>query len=148
MKKLLATSVLLLALAGCAPAPSVVPVAAAPASVVDACTVRLPASGPVLLTDTYHVCSTQFTGVHVDAATGVLVVESAVPAGRIMACIAGSDETLAKRGVIAGASVGPGLNPINIDFSKNGTPVRADSVHVTGSSANVWLICVTESPGV
>lgn len=147
MKKLFAVSVLVAALTGCSSPVRTVPVAAAPSSVTDACTIRLPASGPVLLTDTYHVCSTQFTGVHVDA-DGKLVVESAVQAGRIMACIAGSDETLAKRGVIAGASVGPGLSPINIDFAKNGVPVRADSATVTGASANVWLICVTESSGV
>lgn len=115
---------------------------ASPASdpdlLLDGCTVRLLAGGPVLLSDATHYCSTRVTGVSIDATTGDLRIEHD-PVSQVVSATAAIDETLALRGVICGPSAGLDLTLVTFYSTVTHTRVRADSAAVVGNTSNIFM---------
>lgn len=106
----------------------------------DGCAIRLLSTGPVLLRDSAHHCSDDFTDVFVDS-NGDLDLTYHVQ-GKIVTVLVNPDETLAKRDVEVGASVG--LEHMIIAFGRDQVHHSALSAVVTGSSSNIWIWVVTE----
>lgn len=103
------------------------------------CAIRLLSTGPVLLRDSAHNCHEKFTGVSVE--NGDLKVLYHVE-GKIVTVLVNPDETLAKRDITPGASVG--LEHMYISFGRDQVAYSALSSAVTGSSSNIWVWVVTE----
>lgn len=115
---------------------------------LDGCVVRLPASGPVVLDDANHAASPRVTGVTVSAGGDLVIAHDAI--AQVVTCTVAIDETLASRGVIAGASAGLTSTVIRFYSTVTHAVVRADSAAVVGSSSNIfvtWLsVPVAPSP--
>jgi hypothetical protein len=103
------------------------------------CVVGLRSTGPVVVDDANHHCSPNVTGVGV-AGNGDLVINYEAVA-EVVACVVEEDETLVDRDVVAGASVG--LSQAFVKFAVAGTPVSVLSATVTGSTSNVFLVCLS-----
>lgn len=109
-----------------------------PDQLLDGCTVRLLSTGPELLADATHHCSSRVTGVSVDPATGYLkITHGAV--SKIVTCTPVIDETLAARGIICGASAGLDVTFITFYSTVTHAGVRADSPAVTGDKSNIFV---------
>lgn len=104
---------------------------------VDGCIVRLLAAGPQILDDAVHECSDRVSGVSL-AANGDLVIAHGAVA-EVVACTVAIDETLASRGVIAGASAGLSSTIVRFYDTGTGASVRADSTAVVGSTSNIFV---------
>jgi hypothetical protein len=104
------------------------------------CAIRLLSTGPVLLRDSAHHCNDQFTAVSVTSG-GDLDITYHVQ-GKIVVVNVTPDETLAKRDVTPGVSVG--LEHMYVSFGRDQVQHSALSSTVTGSSSNIWLWVVTE----
>lgn len=104
------------------------------------CAIRLLSTGPVLLRDSAHHCNDHFTAVSVSP-TGDLDIAYHVQ-GKIVVVNVTPDETLAKRDVTPGVSVG--LEHMYVSFGRDQVAYSALSPVVTGSSSNIWVWVVTE----
>lgn len=104
------------------------------------CAIRLLSTGPVLLRDSAHHCNDHFTAVSVSP-TGDLDITYHVQ-GKIVVVNVTPDETLAKRDVTPGVSVG--LEHMYVSFGRDQVAYSALSPVVTGSSSNIWVWVVTE----
>lgn len=104
------------------------------------CAIRLLSTGPALLRDSAHHCNDHFTGVSVTS-TGDLDISYHVQ-GKIVVVNVTPDETLAKRDVTPGVSVG--LEHMYVSFGRDQVAYSALSPVVTGSSSNIWVWVVTE----
>lgn len=110
-----------------------------PDLMAEGCVVRLLSTGPVLLNDANHHCSPRFTSATVDA-QGQLII-SYPEVSQVVTCVVEEDETLVDRNVMAGASVGKTYTVVK--FATAGTVVSALSSTVTGSSSNIFLLCLS-----
>lgn len=110
----------------------------------DGCVIRLLSTGPILLNDDNHHCSSTVTGVSVNG-SGYLVI-TYEPMTEVMGCSAEEDETLTDRGVQAGASVG--LSRSTVRFTVAGVHVAANSATVTGANSNIFWECHSTLPPV
>jgi hypothetical protein len=102
------------------------------------CAVGLRSTGPVIIDDANHHCSPSVTGVSLAGNGDLVVTYDAVD--EVVACVAEEDETLVDRDVVAGPSVG--LTSAIVKFAVAGTPVAADSATVTGTTSNIFLMCL------
>lgn len=104
---------------------------------IDGCVIRLLSTGPAVLDDANHACSPRVTAVSVSAGGDLVVTHD--PIAQVVACTVAIDETLAGRGVIAGASAGLTSTVIRFYSTVSHAVVRADSAAVTGSSSNIFI---------
>lgn len=142
MKRIIScVAAVVLALAGVVVA--LAPAAADPPAgpLVDGCVIRLLSTGPVALDDTAHDCSPRLTGVSVSAGGDLVVTHD--PVAQVITCTVAIDETLASRGVIAGASAGLTSTVVRFHSTTTHAAVRADSSTVTGSSSNIFVTWVS-----
>jgi hypothetical protein len=105
--------------------------------------IRLLSTGPVILNDANHAASPRITGVSVDAASGNLIITHD-PVLKVISGVITIDETLAGRGIIAGASVGLSQTIVVFYSTVTHSHVRADSAAVTGSSSNIFASWMSE----
>lgn len=104
--------------------------------VVTGCVIRFEATGPKIYANSTHLC-TGARSVSVDG-DGDLVITSA-PHGPIISMTAEEDETLSRRGILAGPSGGVGRTVVRFYSTKTGAAVRADSPVLQGSYSNLWM---------
>lgn len=109
------------------------------ATSVTGCVVRFTDAGPRILNDDKHIC-TGATGVSVDE-HGNLVVNTTAR-GAVITATVEEDETLSRRGIIAGPSVAVGTTRIAFYSTKTNAAVRADSDVLKGDLSNIWLTWV------
>ena len=115
---------------------------AAAAPVVTGCAIRFTTNGPAIHTNSTHKC-TGATSVSV-ASNGDLVITSA-GRGPVISVTAEEDETLAKKGVLAGASGGISRTVVRFYSSRTGAFIPADSPTLQDPYANLWMTWVNQS---
>lgn len=113
--------------------------AASPTTDVSGCTVRFSPAGPKVHVNRAHECP-HVTSVVVE--DGMLVVRRS-GARSIQSVSANPDETLAARGILAGASGGGAITRVRFFDTTTGKPLPADSPKLHGPTANVWLTWVS-----
>lgn len=115
-------------------------VAQEPSTDVTGCVVRFYDTGPKVHVNGSHLCP-RVTSVDVDDA-GFLVIRRS-GSRPIQSVSASPDETLAARGIFAGASGGGSTTRVRFFDTTTGKTVRADSPALQGPRANVWLTWVS-----
>lgn len=111
----------------------------AAAAVVTGCVIRFEPSGPAIHANSTHAC-TGANSVSVEA-DGDLLIRSD-PHGAVVSITAEEDETLARRGILAGPSGGVGTTVVRFYSTRTGAAVRADSSVLEGSYSNLWMTWV------
>lgn len=111
----------------------------AASAVVTGCVIRFEPSGPAIHANSTHAC-TGANSVSVEA-DGDLLIRSD-PHGAVVSITAEEDETLARRGILAGPSGGIGTTVVRFYSTKTGAAVRADSTLLEGSYSNLWMTWV------
>lgn len=115
------------------------PPAPAPTPIVTGCVIRLYDTGPEIHDDAWHDCTGADT-VGLDAQGDLYITSShATPVVSVTAAV---DESLARRGILAGASGGVGWTEIRLYDADSGQAVAADSSAVTCSYCNIWVTWV------
>lgn len=115
------------------------PANASTGAVVTGCAIRFTSSGPAIHANATHIC-TGAKSVSVEA-DGDLLIKS-TPRGPVVSITAEEDETLARRGFIAGPSGGVGTTVVRFTSTKTGVAVRADSPLLRGTYSNLWMTWV------
>lgn len=113
--------------------------AAQAAPAVTGCAIRFGSGGPAIHENSTHTC-TGATSVSVEG-DGDLMIKS-TPRGPIISMTVEEDETLARRGIIAGPSGGVSTTVVRFYSTKTGAALRADSSQLQGSNANIWVTWV------
>lgn len=110
---------------------------------VTGCVVRLYDTGPEIHQDAWHDC-TGADAVSINA-SGDLLIESS-HSTPVISVTAALDETLARRGVLAGATQGVATTIVRFFDTGTGLAVDADDPAVTGAWSNVWMTWVHQAP--
>ena len=108
--------------------------------------VRLYATGPVIHENSAHAQLGELSARVNDA--GNLEITRTGAAGAIAYLAATIDETLAGRGIIAGASGGLAKTVVILYDTDIGRRVRCDSSNVVGPTSNLWLLWIVYPPAV
>lgn len=106
---------------------------------ISSCVIRLYTSGPQMYENDGHACL-GVTSVRINTAGNLEI--SRTSGGPIAYVSAAADETLARRGIIAGASGGLGTTVIVLYDTDTGRRVRPDSTAVASSQSNLWLLWI------
>ncbi|MBM7784730.1 hypothetical protein [Tenggerimyces flavus] len=109
---------------------------------VTGCAIRFTANGPVIHANATHKC-TGATSLAV-ATNGDLVITSA-PRGAVVSVTAEEDETLSKKGILAGASGGVGRTVVRFYSAKTGVQIPATDKILQDPLANLWMTWVNAS---
>lgn len=108
-------------------------------AIVTGCVIRLYDTGPEIHEDAWHDC-TGADQVSINA-SGDLLIESS-HSTPVISVTAALDETLARRGILAGATQGVSTTVVKFFDTQSGQAVDADDPAVTGQWANVWMTWV------
>ena len=106
---------------------------------VSSCVIRLYASGPQLYDNGGHACL-GVTSVHINSGGNLEI--NRLSNGPISFVSAATDESLAARGIIAGASGGLGTTMVILYDTDTGRRVRPNSTAVASAQSNLWLLWV------
>lgn len=114
-----------------------------PAVAVSSCVIRWRAAGassePYLYVNDSHPCP-GVAGVAVDSSDGDVIVTPEAGVVPVLYAAATPDETYARMGIIAGASVG---STLTVRFSRKGVAMRGDDPVLVQSTGNLWLLVVS-----
>lgn len=107
--------------------------------------IRLLHTGPVVLDGPSHHAA-GITSVEINSSGDLEIRHD--PGGVIISITAAIDETLALRGILAGASGGAGRTVVRLYSTKTGGHVRADGPEATGWASNLWMTWLARPAGV
>lgn len=108
-----------------------------PDLLLDGCIIRFSSTTPTILETATHHCSERVTSVTIDVNNDLRINHDAI--AKVVSVTVAIDETLAARGIIAGAS--GGLDNTTVTFFNTIThlKVRPDSASVVGSNSNIFV---------
>ncbi|RZS39232.1 hypothetical protein EV193_104448 [Herbihabitans rhizosphaerae] len=106
---------------------------------VTGCAIRFEAAGPAIYQNSTHLC-TGATSVAVEP-DGDLVIRSGTR-GPVISMTVEEDETLVRRGILAGPSGGGSETVVRFFSTRTGEPVRADADVLKGTYSNIWVTWV------
>lgn len=107
--------------------------------IVTGCVIRLYPTGPEIHDDAWHDC-TGADEVTLDADGDLRILSSHSTA--VISVTAAVDESLARRGILAGASGGVSWTEVRLYDVDTGQAVRADSAAATCTYCNLWMTWV------